>query len=76
MAIPTQEEFWVRWVRYDRKAGGTITHACEQDTQRALCGAQTVEGAYDTLADLAGVVSCQRCMQSLRKRGVIPKALN
>lgn len=65
------DNYWVQWRSYDRKQGGYCTHATELDTNPALCGVQTIDGAGQTLTDTDGHVGCQRCLKVLVKRGVI-----
>lgn len=66
------EDFYVQWLYYDARRGGTCTHATREDTNKALCGVMTVDGAGQTLADTGGVVACRRCTKALAKLGITP----
>lgn len=71
MSRPT-DNYWVQWRSYSRKQDGCCTHATEMDTNTALCGVETLDGAGQTLTATNGVVGCKRCQSILRKRGIIP----
>ncbi len=52
---------------YDRRKGGSTTHACPEDSMVALCGTHTRECTWQTLAE-KGQVSCKRCTAIIARR--------
>jgi hypothetical protein len=57
---------------YNPAQGGCCTHAVEPNTDIALCGVATVDGAGQAPTDPLWHVGCFRCQKTLQKRGIIP----
>lgn len=70
--VKTLFDFAVQWRSYNPATGGSCTHATPLDSDRALCGVETLESAGQTLSDTLGRIGCQRCAKALVKLGITP----
>ena len=65
-------DFEVQWRSFNPATGGSCTHATPPDSDRALCGVETLENAGQNLSDTQGRIGCQRCAKALSKLGIRP----
>lgn len=61
-------DFEVQWRSFNPATG----HATPLDSDRALCGVETLENAGQNLSDTQGRIGCQRCAKALSKLGIRP----